>query len=54
VFLPLRRRIGEALSQLGLHFAFERWSAFFACLPLGGRIVQTGIQTQARDDANVG
>src|SRR5436305_9561288 len=54
VFVPLRRGIGEARSQLGLRFAFEGMAASFSGLPRWGRIVQTGIQAQAGDGAHAG
>src|SRR2546421_2678592 len=54
VFLPRCRGIGEARSQLRLSFAFECVAASFARLPRWGRIVQTGIQTQAGDGAHTG
>ena len=52
VVLPLRGRIAEALSQFGLRFAFERISTAFASFTRRGRIIQTGIQPQAGDDAH--
>src|SRR5947209_6143355 len=52
VCLPLRRRISEARSELGLRFAFEGMATSFSGFTHWGRIVQTRIQAQARNDAH--
>ncbi len=54
MFLPDGFWVAQSLGQLWLPFPFERRPASFARLPLWGRLVQTGIQTQARDDAHTG
>ncbi|EFH84826.1 hypothetical protein [Ktedonobacter racemifer] len=54
VFLPRRAGIAEPRSQLGLGFALVGSATTFSSGASRGRIVETGIQAQTRDEARVG
>jgi hypothetical protein len=46
---PQRGRVGQDPGQSGQALAFEVWPAMLAWLPMWSRVVQGGIQPQARD-----